>query len=317
MNRIKCIICDEKDEELLYHFQDHYLGNTWNMVRCRQCGLVYLNPQPDQQTLRQTYHKIYSQNNEKRLKSPLETIEHLLRKLRAVEIIGFRKKGEILDIGCGRGIMLKYLKEKGWKIKGIEFSEDTGSIAKRILREDLYMGTDSIKQFNDETFDVVVIDYVLEHVAQPYKILNEVNRVLKSKGLLIVSVPNMESLQAVWAKDKWFHLDIPKHLFHFSSKTLTELLNKAEFSVIKRKGLFLEHGLFGLWQSLLNLYINDNNRFYYSIISTDQESHASFSGRTICMSSLFGLFAPALFMFSLMENFFNRDGLIRYYAIKR
>ena len=316
MDRIKCIICDVADEEQFYHIQDHYQGNTWNMVKCKQCGLIYLNPQPDIDTLKRTYRKIYSQDNDKRLKGPLEVIEHLFRKMRANEIINFRKAGEILDIGCGRGIMLKYMKDRGWKIKGIEFSEDTGSIAKRILKEDLYIGTEAITRFRDETFDVIVIDYVLEHLSKPYEILQEVNRVLKKNGLLIVSVPNMASLQAIWSRKEWFHLDVPKHLYHFSTDTLSELLTKTKFSIVKRKGLFLEHGLFGLWQSILNILVGDNNRFYSSIISSDAENNTSFNARNIGLSLLFVLFAPVLILFSLVEKMMKRDGLIRCYAVK-
>ena len=66
-------------------------------------------------------------------------------------------------------------------------------------------------------FDVIVIDYVLEYVNRPYEILKEVHRVLKKGGLLIVSVPDIESLQAVWTGRYWFHLDVPKHLYHYST----------------------------------------------------------------------------------------------------
>jgi len=317
MESVKCAVCNVSNEKFMYRVEDSYLGNIWNMVKCRECSLVYLNPQPDMPTLKKTYRKIYQKNNKKRLKGPLELIEHLFRRMRAYEIMEYRKTGEILDIGCGRGMMLKYLKVRGWKTKGIEFSEDTGAIARRTLKHDLYIGTDTLKEFTDEQFDIIVIDYVLEHVNRPYEILKEVHRVLKKRGLLIVSVPDIESLQAVWTGRYWFHLDVPKHLYHYSTRTLTRLLEKSRFRLTKRKGLFLEHGLFGLWQSILNMGAHDNNRFFYSIVESEGDRNALFNVRNIGIGLLFAAMMPVLVLFSLIEKSLKRDGLIRCYAIKK
>ena len=189
MNKIGCVLCNDGKEKLLYEIKANPFDYLWKVVRCEKCGLTYLNPQPEKETLLKFYRKRYSLADERRLRPLFEKLIYFFRKQRAREILRLKEKGEILDIGCGRGLMLKYLKEKGWGVKGIEFSEGTASIAKSLLKDDVYIGEGSLKRFDKEKFDVVILDYVLEHLTNPYEVLEEVNRILKKGGFLVASVP--------------------------------------------------------------------------------------------------------------------------------
>jgi len=102
----------------------------------------------------------------------------------------------------------------------------------------------------------------LEHLAEPLVYLKEAGRVLKKEGILLVEVPNFNSWQSVIFKDNWFHLDVPRHIFHYDKKSLALILEKADFKIVKVSYNSLIYGLFGLIQSCLNVFCQRKNLLF-------------------------------------------------------
>ncbi len=153
----------------------------------------------------------------------------------------------VLDVGCGRGVLLHGFLEEGVEALGIErggagFEEIQGIEA--LSLDDLVA--------SGRTFDVIVIWHVLEHLHEPQDSLVKCRQLLADGGSLFIEVPNFGSLQAKLFRARWFHLDLPRHLFHFTPASLLLILNKAGFSVESVGTFSFDQNLYGFLQSALN-----------------------------------------------------------------
>jgi 2-polyprenyl-3-methyl-5-hydroxy-6-metoxy-1,4-benzoquinol methylase len=159
----------------------------------------------------------------------------------------------ILDLGCGRGVILGALAEQGFEVHGLEISAEAarGADPRAEIRiaENL---TDA--EYRTASFDQVIIWHVLEHINDPVGTLREVHRILKPGGRLIVAVPNFSSLQARCTGAAWFHLDLPRHVYHFPLPALRQLLTLTGFHVRSVHHFSLRQNPFGWIQSLMNRF---------------------------------------------------------------
>jgi SAM-dependent methyltransferase len=141
--------------------------------------------------------------------------------------------GDILDVGCGSGAFLLGLREAGWRAHGVELDPGAVEAARKAGLEDVRVGDLIEEAYPDASFDAVRFWHCLEHVGDPGAQLREALRVLRPGGSLTVGVPNFGSLLARAAKDDWFYLDVPRHLWHFEPRTLRELARDCGFSAVR------------------------------------------------------------------------------------
>ncbi len=207
----------------------------FNAVRCCDCGLVYINPRYSHEEL----HKLYGEEYFKKFSTQRKVDYMKDRQFRAGDfktrlksISGFKKCGKVLDVGCAAGFFLEVARDNGWDTCGVELSDYAASFARDTLKLDVKSGELEDAKFNSNSFDVVTLFDVIEHVRDPKRLLKEVNRVLKYDGLIVVTTPNIGSICARVFKDR-FHLLDPLHLFYFSPKTISAILAKEGFRVIK------------------------------------------------------------------------------------
>lgn len=182
-------------------------------------------------------------------------VEWLLDRLytyRAARIERVKRPGRVLDIGCGRGLLLNKLRQRGWDPYGTELSEEAASYARDELK--LPVTTLSLEEANfpDGEFDLVILWHVLEHVRAPREMLKEISRILKPGGLLLVAVPNFGSWEARWGGPIWFHLDVPRHVIYWTRKTLTQELETAGMVVRSASYTSLEYDFFSFVQTTQN-----------------------------------------------------------------
>jgi len=137
------------------------------------------------------------------------------------------RSGKVLDIGCGNGGYLSVLKESGWKVYGLDFSQKAVNFAKN------KRGLTRVKQGNAETlkypdnfFDLVTMNHLIEHLSNPKKALIEAKRVLKKGGILAITTPNYSSFNAKIFVKNWFPLETPRHLFLFETLTLRKMIER-------------------------------------------------------------------------------------------
>ena len=150
-------------------------------------------------------------------------------------------KGLLLDVGCGVGTFLKLAEEQGFDVQGTEISEFAVKYVKNSLKIDVFKGDLEEAHFPEDSFDVVTIWHTLEHIPDPMAALKEINRLLKKDGLLVVAVPNLNNyitrISYLLGRGKKLMLFSVKakewHLYHFSAKTLSAMLEKTGFEIKK------------------------------------------------------------------------------------
>jgi 2-polyprenyl-3-methyl-5-hydroxy-6-metoxy-1,4-benzoquinol methylase len=232
MELVSCILCgSDKSKDILkardYRFQ--ITDKEFNVVQCQRCGLIYVNPRPIEKEIARFYPQDYYSNEG----GVAKAVSKLLQSMKIKKIMNFKRKGRILDVGCGDGEFLLCFKKRGWEVYGVDTSEHAYRLARRKLGRNVFNCDLKRLSFPDRFFDVITLNHVLEHMFDPNKELKEIHKILKDDGILLLSTPNIDSFQFKITKEHWFHLDIPRHLYHYSPTTIKNLLEINGFKVIK------------------------------------------------------------------------------------
>ena len=169
-----------------------------------------------------------------------------------VEQLNGGRRGRVLDIGCGRGLLLQQFKQLGWEVQGTELDDKSAAFPREVLGLPIQTGELAEMNFPDEHFDAVIMWHVLEHVPTVPTLMAEVSRILKPGGILLVGVPNFGSIEARFCQAGWFHLDVPRHLNHFTKAVLREKLSVAGFKPENFSWFAPEYDSFSFVQSILN-----------------------------------------------------------------
>jgi 2-polyprenyl-3-methyl-5-hydroxy-6-metoxy-1,4-benzoquinol methylase len=209
---------------------------TFQIVECESCGFKYTNPRPEVKDLGKYYksEEYVSHSNTKKgfINSTYQTVRKytLLKKLQLIS--KFYKTGKILDIGCGTGEFLNTCKNAKWNTIGIEPDADARKMAIENYGLDVREESE-LQNLQDESFDIISMWHVLEHVPKLNERVQELSRLLKPNGLIIIAVPNCDSLDAKIYKEHWAAYDVPRHLYHFTPKDITALFQKHNMKVFR------------------------------------------------------------------------------------
>ncbi len=154
----------------------------------------------------------------------------LKRKVNLITSFNTTQK-ELLDIGCGTGDFLHAAKTAGWKITGIEPDEQARKIANKKTKGAI-LESAQLKTLKDHSFDVITMWHVLEHVPDLEEQIETLKRLLKPNGKLVIAVPNYKSLDAQHYKEFWAAYDVPRHLWHFSKRSISKLFGIHDFELV-------------------------------------------------------------------------------------
>jgi SAM-dependent methyltransferase len=163
-------------------------------------------------------------------------------------------KGRFLDVGCGDGYFLSFLQRAGWVVSGVESSR-LAALRAQAAGLNVVHGDFLKLDLPLDSFDVVRMWHVLEHLEDPGLGIKKASRLLRRNGELIIGVPNAQGLYARWLGPRWSGWDLPRHLFHFSPKGLRCLLERYGFAVERMEYRSVGTGLASLGSSLKNLLI--------------------------------------------------------------
>lgn len=155
----------------------------------------------------------------------------LKRKLRLINSFGFEGKA-LLDVGCGTGDFLKVAKEDNWDTSGIEPNEKARAIANQKTGDSVF-NIDHLHELKAQSFDVITLWHVLEHLPKLENHIAILETLLKPNGRLIIAVPNFKSYDANHYKNFWAAFDAPRHLWHFSQTAISKLVNQKNMIVAK------------------------------------------------------------------------------------
>lgn len=299
-------------------FAIHKVGGSLNncVCYCTSCGLGMTMPQPDDATLHALHSTQYYRNGEGvRFAWPVEWLVEGMRRWRIYRLSKIVQIGRVLDIGCGSGRFLLALRDLGWDVAGLELNDDTATPARSI--HGLTVKT-SLDAFTEDTFDLITITHVLEHIRDPHQMLADCVRLLKPGGVIAVAVPNIESWQARLTRGCWFHLDLPRHLWHFSETWLSKTFDCLGFGLLKVRRLDFAHNIFGWLQSLLNKLGLRHNRLYSFLssdgLATDNRSHYFSLIISLCLTPV--LFPPSILL-AVAETVFHAGGTVEVIARRR
>jgi SAM-dependent methyltransferase len=264
-----CYLCGTRGKLLYRGLRDHVLGvpGEWCVLKCPECGLLWLDPQPIHEDIGMTYqdyqtHGIvnvegrrfsstrkavastvltryygYEQTSEQHDLNMLGTILSYIPLVREVEGMDVMQlcasdRGSLLDVGCGNGHFLSKMQTLGWQVQGVEPDEQAANIAQKVYNLKVLVGMLTDARFPDDSFDVVTLSHVIEHADDPIYLLQECKRVLRSGGRLVLTTPNTESLGHRIFQGCWRGLEPPRHLFLFSLEVLRSCVQKVGFDTI-------------------------------------------------------------------------------------
>jgi SAM-dependent methyltransferase len=142
-----------------------------------------------------------------------------------------KQDGRLLEIGCGSGVSLQLMQQKGWRVTGLDFDKDAVNNA-RSKGLDVRHGQLSAQSFVDESFDAVVMSHVIEHVPSPVELLAESRRILKNGGVLIALTPSANSPAHRHYGRNWRGLEPPRHLHIFTPRSLSIIAGRAGYVLI-------------------------------------------------------------------------------------
>lgn len=232
MKHVFCNFCDADDFETLNHGPDLLLNKSGDfyLVRCRQCGLIYQNPQLSSEELSLHYPNDYLpyQLNTTEKQTRLEQVSQDRAISRFCERITSKRPqpGRLLDVGCATGAFLYAMQQQGWRVDGVEPNAHAASQAKQKFDLDIFVGILAEAAYPSASFDVVTLWDVLEHVTDVKATLTETARILKPGGLLVFSVPNPASVEAHLFGANWVGWERPRHLTLIPPKLLSAYLHK-------------------------------------------------------------------------------------------
>jgi SAM-dependent methyltransferase len=196
------------------------------VVQCPDCGLCFTNPRPSPASIGQFYPDVYRPH-----RTPSLQRRPWWRGRKERQSLPLHGHGRLLDFGCGGGSYLQRLHAQGWQVTGVDVCLSAVQSICSSLGLRAVHGTLPHPEFGPASFDVITMWHSLEHVHDPLTVLRESHRVLAPGGRLLVAVPNIDSLPFRWFGPAWYALDLPRHLTHFTPRTLELILRKAGFRV--------------------------------------------------------------------------------------
>jgi SAM-dependent methyltransferase len=213
----KCPACDNEGRSL------HGEKNGCQIYRCHSCGTLY------SERSQLSYDGYYDESN---LTVP-DFINHRLDEV-FQHLQVYRKVNRILDVGCGAGSLLQAARRAGWNAEGLEISQSAADYV-RSLGFEVFQGDLSSAPYPDNHFDVVTASELIEHVADPLTMLEQIERIIRPGGLLWATTPNALSFSSRMLGVNWSTVCPPEHLQLFSPNGVRKLIERAGFQRVQVK----------------------------------------------------------------------------------
>ena len=288
-------------------------GVSEQLVECESCGLGSLFPMPSPARIQSFYPPEYYGTPTAKFVPLVEAGVRAGARARVRSLLsGVHPESHVLDIGCGRGVMLRAVLDLGYTAHGVEISEEAAAGVDP--RADVRIAPDLYEAgYETNSMDAVIMWHVLEHLPQPGQTIAEIRRILRPGGRLILAVPNYDSWQSRWAGADWFHLDLPRHLYHFTPDTLTLLLRRHGFANQSFNHFAALQNPFGWLQSFFNRASDSPRNCLYSLLHRggDHEDARSLGFlKRAFFKAAFAAGLPIAGAISLIEAAWERGGTI-------
>ncbi len=216
----------------------HCVKNGLGLVRCRQCQLVFVAKRPDDSAILRIYDSSYFRNPASRSVGYTDYLgdEANIRRTarrRARILEQWMRPGRLIDFGCATGFFINEMSRRGWQVEGVDVSDFATSYARLRFGHPIHTGSIESAPLPDNAFDLATLYDVIEHVPDPRACLRTVARTLKPGGVVQLSTPDIDSLPARIAGQRWIGYKLSaEHLYYFSATTLSDMLRKVGFEIL-------------------------------------------------------------------------------------
>ncbi len=243
-----CVLCGSADTDEVCAARDRLAAGPsprFTLVRCRGCGLVYLDPRPSPDEIGRYYPDDYHTARDTGAGDGgslgggvIQRLEDGWRRRQFSEVVAWLarlrpERGRLLDVGCGSGELLEALRDDGWRVSGIEPSSRSAEIARRRRGLDVQTAQFDDAELEEGSFAVVVFAAALEHLHDPVAALERARRLLAPDGLVaVLFLPRFDAPQARLFGERWMGLDLPRHLYQFEPRTFREAARRAGLLVV-------------------------------------------------------------------------------------
>ena len=244
----RCLLCGDDGADLLLTSSDRLFGivpGTYSLIKCRGCGLVRLSPRPTPEQVAGFYAKDYWYAGGQ--------LQEMYRKMVLLDHVGFARQslqrgvnGPVLDVGCGGGLFLRMMKERGYDVLGMDFSAEAARLAWEKNGVRVVVGELPSAPIEAGSCALITMYHVVEHLLDPAAYLSAAGRLLRPDGRLIVQVPDRDCWEASLLGPNWTGLDVPRHIHVFRSADLRRLLESCGFEIVREKHFSLRDHPAGL-----------------------------------------------------------------------
>ncbi|WP_412987451.1 class I SAM-dependent methyltransferase [Pontimicrobium sp. IMCC45349] len=227
-----------KDPKVYLQVKDYSVsGEEFKLILNSDLELLETFPQPEEAKLSDYYKSEDYISHTDAKRNLFEKVYHLVkgvslkRKLKLINSFHTDKK-KLLDVGCGTGDFLQVAKQNDWIVSGIEPNENARTLANKKTNNSVFE-VEQLLKFDSESFDVITLWHVLEHLPKLNEHISILKKLLKPNGRLVIAVPNYKSFDAMHYKNFWAAYDVPRHLWHFSQTSISKLFSKVDMIVEK------------------------------------------------------------------------------------
>jgi len=215
-------------------------GESFSLLQNEDGSILKTTPTPSLDKLPSYYESDDYISHTDGQRSFFEKIYQIVKrnaiKQKVALIAKYSSNRSVLDIGAGTGDFLVEAKNQGWNTLGIEPNES----AKQLAKNKGVNFIENLESISDDSFDVITMWHVLEHVRNLDYQLDQLKRICKPGGIIIIAVPNFKSYDAQYYKEFWAAYDVPRHLWHFSKIGIQNLFLKYNFQLIKFKPMWFD-----------------------------------------------------------------------------
>lgn len=303
VNEVRRCLCGGEDLSPKRGYQ-HIQPGDWSLLECRQCRTSFLFPLPDSHTLGGYYDEEYYGKGESKFLGPIETLSRIFRYVRARLVKKICHRGRILDVGCGRAVMLGVLKRWGYEVDGIELDTVAALRAEKEIGQRVYRSLEEIASGKNRQYDVISFWHALEHFPDPCVVLKKVHGLLAEGGYLIIAAPNFASVQASLSGKDWLHLDLPRHLVHFDMSSLAQILQRSGYRVIVHSHFSQEYNPIDTLCFVYNL-IGFGNLYPYKALTSFHHKRVHQEESFLKVVLFFILLVPFTILASIWANLFS------------
>ena len=250
-----CIFCKATKLKFAFIAKDKNRrgnDNIFTIKRCPKCGAGYTIPMLNDRELAQYYPtEYYDVRDNLRIESNKKS--RRFREIGIKRIHKYIKSGLLLDIGAGTGRLLKTAREFGYQVEGLEISNEAAEFGRNTWGLNITGGNFEYVTLQKGYYDVVTLIHVFEHLRDPICAVQKLYDIIKPGGLIVIAVPNFDSIQSRLFRSHWFHLDVPRHLYHYPPAALQSILQRVGFNIMEINFFSREHNGVGILGSIMRL----------------------------------------------------------------